>query len=224
VQTHSRTALILGPLALVSSLLLLQRVGVNRTIVWSTAAVSLILLAVAIEAVGSDTVARFDNSADLSLRWHIHATTLEAARHFGVWGSGLGTFVQAYQQVKPVEGILPAYVNHAHSDYHELWLETGVPGVAVVLFFFIWFGHATWRAWRPGSRSAASMLISRAAAISIVMALMHSFLDYPLRKTAILVVFGMVCALISRSEEVKDSRRVAISRLQPQQQPREQTA
>lgn len=200
IQTHSRAALVLGGIALLGSLGLLRHLGLTRTLVWSIAACAVVGALAAIQMAGSPTLARLDTSPDAGSRWQIHSTTLEAARHFGPLGSGLGTFVQAYQQVAPEKDIGPYYINRAHSDYHELWLETGVPGALLIIGFIGWFGWSSWRVWRDANHSGAFTLIARAATLSILMVLLHSYLDYPLRKTAILVMFGMACALLAPTE------------------------
>ncbi len=200
IQTHSRAALILGGVALFGSLALLRHAGLKRVVVWSVVACTLLGVLAAIQMAASVTINRLDSSPGNELRWQIHATTLKAAQHFGPWGSGLGTFVEAYQQVPPVEGYWPEYINRAHSDYHELWLETGVPGAALVLAFIGWFAWSSARAWRDTSKRGSLTLVARAASLSILIVLLHSYLDYPLRKTAILVVFGLGCALLAPTE------------------------
>jgi hypothetical protein len=206
IQTHSRAALALGPLALSGSLLLLRRTGLNRKVKWAIAVCALATIVIAIQMAGSATVSRFDGNVSTDTRWKIHATTIEASRHFGPLGSGLGTFVQAYQQVTPVEGELPSYINHAHGDYHELWLETGVPGTLLVICFLGWFAWSSLRAWRGSSRRVSGTLLSRAASLSILMVLLHSYVDYPLRRTAVLIVFGMACALLAPAEVAVEQR------------------
>jgi O-antigen ligase len=84
-------------------------------------------------------------------------------------------------------------VPHAHSDYLELALETGVPGLVVLLLFLIWWGRAAWSAWtRPGADDYA-----RAAAIASAAILVHSLVDFPLRTAAIGAVFAMCLALLA---------------------------
>ena len=200
IQTHSRAALILGGIALFGSLALLRHAGLNRAVVWSVVACTLLGVIAAVQMAASTTINRLDSSPGNDLRWEIHATTLKAAQHFGPWGSGLGTFVEAYQQVPPIEGYWPEYINRAHSDYHELWLETGIPGAALVIAFIGWFAWSSLRVWRGMRKQGTITLIARAASLSILTVLLHSYLDYPLRKTAILVVFGMGCALLAPTE------------------------
>lgn len=205
-QTHSRAALVLGGLSLVGSMALLRRIGLNRKLVWAIVVLTFVGALLAIQMAASQTVARLDQSPSTDLRWQIHATTLQAARHFGPLGSGLGTFVQAYQTVQPEKDFGPKFINRAHSDYHELWLETGVPGALLIVCFLAWFGWSSWRVWRNPKENSVVTLIARAATLSILMVLLHSYLDYPLRKTAILVVFGMSCALLAPTNETTVQR------------------
>jgi hypothetical protein len=197
LETRSRAALMLGGLSLAGSVALLRQMRLGRILPVSLVATALAVALLALEFASSATLSRLDASPTTDMRWQIHATTLQAARHFGPLGSGLGTFVEAYQTVSPMRDNGPEYINRAHGDYHELWLETGVPGAMLVGVFMAWFGWSSWRVWRGRKESVASLLVSRAASVSIALVLLHSYLDYPLRKTAILAVFGFACALLS---------------------------
>jgi hypothetical protein len=216
IETHSRAALVLGPLAILGSLTLLRHLKIKRMVVWSLVLMAVVGALDAFQLAGSKTVARWDTSPQNDLRWDIHATTLDAARHFGPLGSGLGTFVEAYQQVVPVEGYRSRYINHAHSDYHELWLETGIPGALLILGFIAWFVWCSSLAWRTSKHAVKSTLLPRAASLSILLVLLHSYLDYPLRKTALLVLFGLCCALIARAsrsaqQDLPDERAIRVT-------------
>ncbi|MBS0193336.1 MAG: O-antigen ligase family protein [Proteobacteria bacterium] len=210
VETKSRSGFVLGPAALAAGLLMFPRMGLSRKLTWLAVGGVLAIVAIAVILVGSGTLDRFfTESADLDLRWGIHATTLDAARHFGVLGSGLGTFVEAYQQVVPHEGYLAAYVNHAHGDYHELWLETGWPGAALLIAFLGWYLQASFKAWTRKSTDAP-VVLARAASIAILVVLAHSYLEYPLRKTAILALMGVVCGLLQAGAQRNDKQRTAL--------------
>ena len=89
--------------------------------------------------------------------------------------------------------VTSTYVNHAHNDYAELALETGVPGVAVLIAFPGWWGAAAWRAWR----SAEAGPYARAASIASAAILVHSLVDFPLRTAAIGACFAMCLALLA---------------------------
>lgn len=219
-ETHSRAALLLGGLAVLGSIGLFAGLGFRRRVWWSIIGLAAGSVVVAVLTVGSAALDRFGNGVDNDMRWQIHATTLDAARHFGPMGSGLGTFVEAYQAVVQEKDMLPAIVNRAHGDYHELWLDAGVPGAVLVVVFALWLAATSFIAWRrpidqsddPLSLNPGLGVLARAASLSIALLLIHSFVEYPMRKTAILVVFGLCCALLAQSRRQAAGSGVATSR------------
>ncbi|MBV8061951.1 MAG: O-antigen ligase family protein, partial [Nevskia sp.] len=46
-------------------------------------------------------------------------------------GSGLGSFAQAFTPYRPLQ--LQGYFDHAHNDYMEFLIETGIPGLGLLL-------------------------------------------------------------------------------------------
>jgi hypothetical protein len=126
--------------------------------------------------------------------------TIAAARAFMPFGSGLGSFVPVYGLFeKPADALANTYANHAHNDIVELWLETGVVGLALMGLFVIWLVARSVRVWRaaPGPGSLAiDQLLARAATLVIALLLAHSFVDYPLRTGAMMAVMAFSCALL----------------------------
>ena len=52
----------------------------------------------------------------------------------------MGTFVPVYAMFEKPENILAnTYVNRAHNDFLELWLESGLLGLALMAVFAVWF-------------------------------------------------------------------------------------
>src|SRR4029079_7348827 len=66
-------------------------------------------------------------------------TTAKAVRDFLPFGSGLGTFRQVYDLYENQDRVTRTYVVHAHNDYAELALETGVAGMVLLLVFVGWW-------------------------------------------------------------------------------------
>jgi hypothetical protein len=132
-------------------------------------------------------------------RWKYAKVTKQAAVAYSPLGSGLGTFIQAYQPFEAKGSPTRAIVNHAHNDYLELWLEGGWPALLLLgIGAAIWIrrGHQLWR-WRPepGTPESWSCLLIRASWLSASLALLHSALDYPLRTTANLAVFAILVGI-----------------------------
>lgn len=134
-------------------------------------------------------------------RRQMAANSFALARDFAPVGSGLGTFPKLYQLTEDPAKVDRWYVNHAHNDYLELAVETGLAGVLLILAFLLWWGRSVWRM----LRSPSSDQFAVAGAIASAATLMHSMVDYPLRTAAIGAVFAMSVALIFQSRRSAQS-------------------
>lgn len=110
-------------------------------------------------------------------------------------GTGLGTFPQVYALAEDPAAIARAYVNHAHNDYLEIILETGLPGLLLLLLFLGWWGWQAIRVWR----SPSSSQFAKAAVIASAAILAHSAVDYPLRTAAIGALFAACIGLMAQA-------------------------
>jgi O-antigen ligase len=126
-------------------------------------------------------------------RQEILSTTGAALRDFLPFGSGLGSFPQVYALYEDHDRVTPTYVNHAHNDYAEIALESGVAGVVVMVLFLLWWAGSVGRVWR----SAEAGPFARAASIASAAILVHSLVDFPLRTAAISTCFAMCLALLA---------------------------
>jgi len=130
--------------------------------------------------------------------------TLKAARDFLPLGSGIGSFRHIYTGYENLAAVNREYINHAHNDWAEVALETGIPGVALLLAFCLWLvarGRAVW----AGGKSTGSM--ARAGLTSVTLLLLHSLVDYPARTAAILCVAGMAVGLVATPRAVARAQR-----------------
>jgi O-antigen ligase len=138
---------------------------------------------------------RANAATSVQSRQEIAAISAKAALDFMPLGSGLGTFQRIYALDEDHDRLdTTAYVNHAHNDYLELALETGVPGLVVLVLFLLWWARAAWRAWRPGDVDP----FARAAAVASAAVLVHSLVDFPLRTAAIGACFALCLILLIR--------------------------
>ncbi len=141
-------------------------------------------------------------------RGQIWALTLRAVAENFPLGTGLGTFTGVYALHENPAETTVAWVNHVHNDYLELLLETGVPGLLLLLAFLAWFVLQIVRVWR----SPFASLFGKAATIAAAAMLAHSIVDYPLRTTALAVLFGACLGMMaqpprgSRSDEARHVR------------------
>jgi len=143
----------------------------------------------------SGSALRANAESSVQSREEILRVSTQAVGDFLPWGSGLGSFRRVYALYEDHDRLDPTTsVNHAHNDYVELALETGVPGLIVLALFLLWWVSAAWRAWRP----AGSDPYARAAAVASAAILIHSLVDFPLRMVAIDACFALCVALLVR--------------------------
>lgn len=128
------------------------------------------------------------------LRFSLNPQAARAGLEFAPLGSGAGSFAQVYQAYEPISEMGPAFVNHAHDDFVEVWLEAGVSGVALVFAFLAWWAAATWSALKH--RHGRGAALSLAGSLIVGMFLIHSLVDYPLRTPALATLFAFACGLI----------------------------
>jgi O-antigen ligase len=144
-------------------------------------------------------LARFNTDPLDDLRLQFARTTIEAAWAYMPFGAGMGTFVPVYGMFeKPQDLFAHAYINHAHDDVLELWLETGIFGIALMAAFVAWFVSRTAKIWRHAAVGANEFdrSLARAATIAVALIVTHSFLDYPLRTAAMTAILAFACGLM----------------------------
>jgi O-antigen ligase len=162
-------------------------------------------------------LARFNTDPLDDLRLQFARTTIEAAWAYMPFGAGMGTFVPVYGMFeKPQDLFAHAYINHAHDDVLELWLETGIFGIALMGAFAAWFVSRAAKIWRHASVGANEFdrSLARAATIAAALIVTHSFLDYPLRTAAMTAILAFACGLMVETLGVDTrakERRVATS-------------
>jgi hypothetical protein len=115
-------------------------------------------------------------------------TSLMSIRESPVFGTGYGTFVETYQVYEKLADIYTEYVNHAHDDYLELLVEGGsLAAVAMALYLGLLFARSV---------RHRHDLSARVAFLSILVVLMHSAVDYPLRTMAVQYLFIFAHAIL----------------------------
>lgn len=195
--TRSRAGVLLAMLALLGTVPLLWRAGVHRRVrraaLVAGAVAAVLLVQFALFAV----LQRFarDPLADERLVYAEH--TIHAARDYAPVGSGLGTFGHVYPgyEARDPRGMSAARVNHAHDDWLELWLEGGWAALAAMLAFVAWFFATLRAAWRVDGPPEL-VRHGRALAVAAVLPFLHSWVDYPLRTSAMLAATGLVLGLL----------------------------
>lgn len=148
-------------------------------------------------------VARFGAETLQDARKTFAANTFEAVLAYLPFGSGLGTFTQIYPAFEGVSSVLVGtYVNRAHKDLIEYSLETGAFGALLLGLTLLYLLGKALPLWRAGRRLTIDVMLQRAAAGVLVLILLHSIFDYPLRTTAMLSLLAVAAGLLlSRPSE-----------------------
>jgi hypothetical protein len=123
------------------------------------------------------------------LRFAVWPLILEMSGKYFPIGSGIGTFVEAYQIDEPLRLLDQSYLNHAHNDWLEILMTGGaVAALLAGLAIVVWI------------RSACLLLVSRDShrrdvilgklgALIIFMLALASVGDYPLRVPSLTAIF-----------------------------------
>ena len=136
------------------------------------------------------------------IRWSLASITAKAANDYFPFGSGIGTFAPVYQRYEPLENLQESYINRAHNDWVEAWLEGGVANAVVVATLLACYLFLAYRSWRTANPNLRQVAYARAGSVSIGLLLVHSVVDYPLRTTALSVMVAISCAFMLRAHIV----------------------
>ncbi|MES3101615.1 O-antigen ligase family protein [Sphingomonas faeni] len=170
-----------------------QRPALRRGIVVATVVVSIAaVVTIVVGPFGNNLFGAQKANVELS-RQTSFALTVRAARDYFPIGSGTGSFQPVYHLQEPLASVTTTFMNHAHSDWLELLLETGIVGVAFAALFLAWWVvrlRAIWRATEPDP-------FAQAAVIATAAIMLHSMVDYPLRTAALSAVFAACIGLMS---------------------------
>lgn len=181
---------------------LLRRALMIGTILASTAAILLIAIGPFGNNLFGHQTANIEQSRQTSFTRTFHA----AVDYFPV-GSGLGSFQPIYHTQEPLAKVGITYMNHAHSDWLELLLETSVPGMLLAALFLYWAARRARAIWQAEERDP----FAQAAVIAIGAMLLHSLVDYPLRTAALSAVFAACVALMTGARPYVRRRRSTTS-------------
>lgn len=200
--TQSRAGVLLLAVAGLGSLVMVWRAGVGQgrlRVLLGAAGVALIVAIPLAGTVFGGVLRRFQGGLGGEDRLNTAAYVARSIVDYLPFGSGLGTFVPVHKMVEQPSVMLNTYLNHAHNDWLEVLLEGGLLAAALILAFLVWFGRIGMAIWRRGGVEATT---ARAVWLVILLLLLHSMLDYPLRSQAMMSVFafsaGVLAALSAR--------------------------
>lgn len=193
--SRSRAGIGCGLAAFGATVLMLVWSGATvqvRLALGSIAAVALLLAAYA----GLTPIVERFSPDDLSLgyegRLRLAGAALRAGLDFLPFGSGLGTFADAFQRYQ--SEALVGYIDHAHNDYAEAFVELGVAGIAVIALAAAAI-LLRWGALARGSASRSLGALQAAAGFSVLALAVHGAFDFNFHIPANAVYFGLLAGV-----------------------------
>ena len=214
--TRSRAGMVLLFVACLSGLLLAwrhDRGQSGRRLLHFAIGGNLVALLLAFQLGFVGFMQRMEDQGIEDQRWPVAQVTAQAAIANMPFGSGFGTFVPVFEKFAPRTLLMDQnrYVNHAHDDWLELWLTGGVAAIVLAIGFLAWLAASAFRLWRSGQaeRPVLDLVLARAAPIVIVLLLLHSALDFPLRIPALSVLFAIACAYLIPPRRIEQSAQMS---------------
>lgn len=138
------------------------------------------------------------NSELTALQLNVLRDSSAMLRERPILGWGLGTFEDVYPQFRSF--YTNQVVEHAHNDYLELLLETGMVGFAGVLWFVVALLRSGWKK-LPRWKTDLTGTIKIGAMAGCVAMLVHSLMDSSLQITGNAALFYVLSALVAGSTE-----------------------
>jgi O-antigen ligase len=204
--TGSRAGLMLLGLALIATIfafrghLLPPRDSSPRTKLMVLLAALGCLIAIAVMAVWLSRAEAWERLLDIEIedenRLSNLGTLLEMAQAYFPFGSGFGSFDPLFRYFEPDSELQLFYLNHAHNDLVELLITGGLGGALILIGFLAWIAIRA----AAVLRAPAALPIqacARAGVIVIVILLLSSLVDYPLRTPLLALLFALSAGLIS---------------------------
>jgi O-antigen ligase len=190
--TGSRTGMLVAGVSLVLvfafGLLPLKRVAIRPWVRYSAAFASVGGLVWATIWVSRDlAIKRLEDNME-GLRWPVWQSIVDMLPHYLPWGTGVGSYVEAYKVLEPDKLLRPTFSNHAHNEALEILFTAGIPGAALMLLAFVFLAVAVWRAL---SSSGDAALFKRLGIVAIILLAMASITDYPIRTPILSAIFAL---------------------------------
>ena len=203
LMTGSRAGIALSVLAFGGGLAMFRSAGmrVPKRIIALGAAGAALVLALPLSGRIASVSSRFADFDDP--RPDLWQDTLTAIGVNWPAGSGLGTFVPAFLPHERFEVLDASMPNRAHNDFLEFTLETGAFGPILLLVLALILGRMALSGWRSGTRARIEVIL----AVSILLVMMlHSIVDYPLRNMAGACLAGVAAGLLAANLRKRRAR------------------
>jgi hypothetical protein len=141
----------------------------------------------------ASAVQRLLGDGEIDLRLKVFPVLTRMAGDLHLVGSGFGSFDPVYRIYEPDRMLSPSYLNQAHNDLLELAITGGVPALIILGLFMLWWVRASWRAVRAWRSPSKGLAFARLGSFMILLLLLWSLVDYPLRVPIMSAIFAIAC-------------------------------
>jgi O-antigen ligase len=178
----SRAGALLGFSALLLSFLFIRTRTKNQAIV------ALIIICILFTyIIGIFSLLDTRNLIDVT-RAQYAITTFKGILNNGFLGIGYGNFVSAYPVYEPTQMVFRSYVNHAHNDFLEIFLEGGLSAVILIALYICMLFSRIF--------VIINNHFAKAAFLGVIFIVLHSLVDYPMRTVAVSMIFVYFNAIL----------------------------
>jgi O-antigen ligase len=202
--TRSKAGIVTAFVGLVCSAIVLVRAraateGTSRTRLATFLVIGMVAIATLLAIVIgiAPILERFGPSDVASLsqgRLGMYMATLRAGMEFLPFGSGLSTFADIFPRFQIGNGF-GGFVDHAHNEYLQAFMELGVAGViVVVLLLVVYVSRMRKLLWREGGRSFT--LLQLGAGVGMLPMILHSLFDFALHMPANAMWFATLAGVM----------------------------
>ncbi len=141
------------------------------------------------------------------LRWPVWQSIIEMLPHYMPWGTGIGSYAQAYQILEPDKLLRPTISNHAHNEFLEVALTAGIPGLVLMGLATAALLLSLWRAFSSKAGQDPAAIFSRLGAGMIVLLAIASASDYPTRTPILAAVLALAAVWASLGGQAADTHK-----------------
>ena len=169
----------------------------------SVVVVFLLFSIFALMAVDTDTLAqRWEGQqfkTDAEIRNAYALATLNGARTFWPWGSGMGTFEAVFPRFQPLQ--TPGYVPHAHNDYAQMLMELGAAAPVILTAAAILVGWQILVLWRAAKRrrgTTTEISLRVFSGLGALALLIHSWVEFNMHIPALAITAAFLAGIFLR--------------------------
>ncbi|EZP55125.1 O-antigen ligase family protein [Sphingomonas sp. RIT328] len=206
LASGSRAGLLVGVIGLCLGLVIVQR-GIRQSLSGQPRRVVLLLvgslvvigIVLAIATVSSDRAVSITRlvGADMGddMRSRGLPVVMTMIREYFPAGAGLGGFDPLFRQHEPFHLLKLTYFNHAHDDWLEVVLDTGLIGVLLQGIALLWWGRRSLEAWRRGG--ALRYAVPKLGSATLLLVFIASLLDYPARTPLMMAIIVLAACWLT---------------------------